>query len=142
MFRVIFFSLEFGTLPWLFTNPPLAWFKASSPVDGTRITRMFDWAVNFWMVDIGIKAYSTLFLNLQINIILQDYLKSVWKTINFKLIFNHLKNCSSQSEKSGQPMREQKYSHYSHCIFYSVCRARLDSFCNKIIFYKLCFLSF
>jgi len=28
----------------------------------------------------------------------------------FKLIFNHLRNCSSQSEKSGQPMREQKYS--------------------------------
>ena len=25
---------------------------------------------------------------------------------------NHQKNCSSQSEKSGQPMREQKYSHW------------------------------
>ena len=32
--------------------------------------------------------------------------------IKFKLIFNHLRNCSSQSEKSGQPMREQKYSHW------------------------------
>ena len=54
----------------------------------------------------------SLFLNLQINIILQDYLKSAWKTIKFKLIFYHLRNCSSQSEKSGQPMREQKYSHW------------------------------
>ena len=27
-------------------------------------------------------------------------------------MFNHLRNCSSQSEKSGQPMREQKYSHW------------------------------
>ena len=26
--------------------------------------------------------------------------------MKFKLIFNHLRNCSSQSEKSGQPMRE------------------------------------
>jgi len=25
---------------------------------------------------------------------------------------NHQRNCSSQSEKSGQPMREQKYSHW------------------------------
>ena len=64
------------------------------------------------MVDIGINAWSSLFDNLQINIILQDYLKSVWKTIKFKLILNHLSNCSSQSEKSGQPMREQKYSHW------------------------------
>ena len=32
--------------------------------------------------------------------------------MKFKLIFNHLRNCSSQSEKSGQPMREQKYSHW------------------------------
>ena len=64
------------------------------------------------MVDIGINAWSFLFHNLKINIILQDYLKSVWKTIKFKLIFNHLWNCSSQSEKSGQPMIEQKYSHW------------------------------
>ena len=34
------------------------------------------------------------------------------KSIKFKLIFNHLRNCSSKSEKSGQPMREQKYSHW------------------------------
>ena len=34
------------------------------------------------------------------------------KTIKFNLIFNHLRNYSSQSEKSGQPMREQKYSHW------------------------------
>ena len=34
------------------------------------------------------------------------------KTIKLKLIFNHLRNCSNQSEKSGQPMREQKYSHW------------------------------
>ena len=32
--------------------------------------------------------------------------------IKFKLIFNHLRNCSSQLEKSGQPMRERKYSHW------------------------------
>ncbi len=70
------------------------------------------WAENFRMGDIGINAWSSLFDNLKINIILQDYLKSVWKTIKFKLIFNHLRNCSSQSEKSGQPMREQKYSHW------------------------------
>ena len=69
-------------------------------------------AENFRMVDIGINAWSSLFDNLKINIILQDYLKSVWKTIKFKLIFNYLRNCSSQSEKSGQPMREQKYSHW------------------------------
>ena len=25
---------------------------------------------------------------------------------------NHQRKCSSQSEKSGQPMREQKYSHW------------------------------
>ena len=64
------------------------------------------------MVDIGINARSSLFDNLKINIILQDYLKSASKKIKFKLIFNHLRNCSSQSEKSGQPMREQKYSHW------------------------------
>ena len=69
-------------------------------------------AENFRMVDIRINAWSSLFDNLKINIILQDYLKSVWKTIKFKLIFNHLRNCSSQSEKSGQLMREQKYSHW------------------------------
>ena len=57
-------------------------------------------------------AWSSLFDNLKINIILQDYLKSVWKMIKFILIFNHLRNCSSQSEKSGQPMREQKYSYW------------------------------
>ena len=34
------------------------------------------------------------------------------KNDKFKLIFNHLRNCSSQSEKSGKPMREQKYSHW------------------------------
>ena len=28
--------------------------------------------------------------------------------MKFKLIFNHLRNCSSQSEKSGQPMREHQ----------------------------------
>ena len=61
-------------------------------------------AENFRMVDIGINAWSSLFDNLQNNIILQDYLKSVWKTIKFKLIFNQLRNCSSQSEKSRQPM--------------------------------------
>ena len=33
------------------------------------------------MVDIGINAWSFLFDNLKINIILQDYLKSVWKTV-------------------------------------------------------------
>ena len=33
------------------------------------------------MVDIGINPWSSLFDNLQINIILQDYLKSVWKTV-------------------------------------------------------------
>ena len=33
------------------------------------------------MVDIGINAWSSLFDNLKINIILQDYLKSVWKTV-------------------------------------------------------------
>ena len=38
-------------------------------------------AENFRMVDIGINAWSSLFDNLKINIILQDYLKSVWKTI-------------------------------------------------------------
>ena len=32
--------------------------------------------------------------------------------MKFKLIFNHLRNCSSQSEKSGQPMRELNYSHW------------------------------
>ena len=26
--------------------------------------------------------------------------------------YNHLGNCSSRSEKSGQPMREQKYSYW------------------------------
>ena len=69
-------------------------------------------AENFRMVDIGINAWSSLLDNLKINIIVQDYPKSVWKTIKFKLILNHLSNCSSQSEKSGQPMREQKYSHW------------------------------
>ena len=64
----------------------------------------WSWAENFRMGDIGINAWSFLFDNLTINIILQDYLKSVWKTIKFKLIFNHLGNCSSQSDKSGQPM--------------------------------------
>ena len=65
------------------------------------------------MVDIGINAWSSLFDNLKIIlIILQDYFKSVWEMIKFKLIFNHLINCSNQSEKSGQPMREQKYSHW------------------------------
>ena len=38
-------------------------------------------AENFRMVDIGINAVSSLFDNLKINIILQDYLKSVWKTV-------------------------------------------------------------
>ena len=38
-------------------------------------------AENFRMVDIGINAWSSLFDNLKINIILQDYLKSVWKTV-------------------------------------------------------------
>ena len=33
------------------------------------------------MVDIGINAWSSLFDNLKINIILQDYLESVWKTV-------------------------------------------------------------
>ena len=69
-------------------------------------------AENFRMGDIEINAWSSLFDNLKINLILQDYLESVWKTIKFKLIFNHLRNCSSQSEKSGQPMREQKHSHW------------------------------
>ena len=32
--------------------------------------------------------------------------------IKCKLRFNHLRNCSSQSEKRGQPMREQKDSHW------------------------------
>ena len=74
-------------------------------------------AENFRMVDIGINAWSSLLDNLKINIIVQDYLKSVWKTIKFKLILNHLSNCSSQSEKSGQPMREQKYSHWRKQFF-------------------------
>ena len=39
------------------------------------------WAENFRMVDIGINAWSSLFDNLKINLILQDYLKSVWKTV-------------------------------------------------------------
>ena len=39
------------------------------------------WAENFRMVDIGINAWYSLFDNLKINIILQDYLKSVWKTV-------------------------------------------------------------
>ena len=34
------------------------------------------------------------------------------KNDKIKIIFNHLRNCSSQSEKSRQPMREQKYSHW------------------------------
>ena len=38
-------------------------------------------AENFRMVNIGINAWSSLFDNLKINIILQDYLKSVWKTV-------------------------------------------------------------
>ena len=38
------------------------------------------WAENFRMEDIGINAWSSIFDNLKINIILQDYLKSVWKT--------------------------------------------------------------
>ena len=33
------------------------------------------WAENFRMLDIGINAWSSLFDNLKINIILQDYLK-------------------------------------------------------------------
>ena len=74
--------------------------------------KKLNWAENLRMGDIGINAWSFLFDNLKINLILQDYLKSVWKTIKFKLIFNHLRNCSSQSEKSGQPMRKQKYSHW------------------------------
>ena len=32
------------------------------------------------------------------------------KRIKFKLIFNHLRNCSSQSEKRGQPMRAEIFS--------------------------------
>ena len=33
------------------------------------------------MVDIGINAWSSHFVNLKINIILQDYLISVWETV-------------------------------------------------------------
>ena len=39
------------------------------------------WTENFRMVVIKINAWSSLFNNLKINIILQDYLKSVWKTV-------------------------------------------------------------
>ena len=79
------------------------------PIIVQQLNRSHDTrAENFRMVDIGINAWSSLFDNLKINIIFQDYLKSVGKTIKF----NHLRNCSSQSEKSGQPIREQKYSHW------------------------------
>ena len=48
-------------------------------------TYVLSWKLkkNFRMVDIGINVWSSLFDNLKINIILQDYLKSVWKTIKF-----------------------------------------------------------
>ena len=32
--------------------------------------------------------------------------------MKFKLIFNHLRNCGSQSEITGKAMKEQKYSHW------------------------------
>ena len=34
------------------------------------------------------------------------------KNDKIQININHLRNCSSQSEKSWQPMREQKYSHW------------------------------
>ena len=58
-------------------------------------------AENFRMVDIGINAWSSLFDNLKIKTILPDYLKSVWKTIKFKSIFNHLRNWAANQRKAG-----------------------------------------
>ena len=49
--------------------------KKEMSVRGRNQTRV----ENFRMVDIGINALSTLFDNLKINLILQDYLKNVWK---------------------------------------------------------------
>ena len=60
-----------------------------------------NWAENFRMVDNGINAWSSLFDNLKIKIILQYYLKSVWKTIKFKLIFNHWETVAANQRKAG-----------------------------------------
>ena len=54
---------------------------------------IFSRVENFRMVDIGINAWSSHFVNLKINIILQDYFKC-------------LRTCTSQSVKSEQPRTE------------------------------------
>ena len=67
---------------------------------------IFSRVENFRMVYIGINAWSSHFDNLKINIILARLSYKCMKNCN------NLRNCSSQSEKSEQPMREQKYPHW------------------------------
>ena len=67
--------------------------------------KYMNWAGNFRMVDIGINAWSFLFDNLKINIILQDYLKSVWKTVIIR------ETAAANQRKADNQMREQKFSH-------------------------------
>ena len=67
---------------------------------------IFSRVENFRMVNIEINAWSSHFDNLKINIILARLSYKCMKNCN------NLRNCSSQSEKSEQPMREQKYPHW------------------------------
>ena len=71
------------------------------------------------MVDIGINARSSLFDNLKINIILQDYLKSVRKTvIIWETVAANQRKADNSNERTeifslektinGYPRREKK----------------------------------
>ena len=74
---------------------------------------------NFTMVDFGINAWSSLFDKLKINIILQDYLKSVWKTvIIWETVVANQRKADNSNERTeifslektinGYPRREKK----------------------------------